>query len=538
LLDAYASAARDCWGLNGVVLVAKGDREILAKGYGLADSVFNDPNTPETKFFIGSITKQFTAAAILLLKERGQLRLSDPIRQHLPDFPDDPGDRITIRQLMTHTSGIPDYTTFPEIVLRRASYVPLTEILRAIESKPLEFEPGTRFSYSNSGYVLLGEVIEDVSGQSYEAFLHKNFFKPLGMTNTGYGRREMGVPMRAEGYSKDESGRRIDAVPIRYSILHSAGALYSTAKDMLKWHRALLHGTVLSRESVDLMTSSQAGNYGYGWWLESRYGRRLSFHDGFLDGFNCTYDRWLDDSLLVLVFSNDDEAPVGKIAHGLAAIMFGEQPVIPVQKTAIALEPGLLREYVGRYESENGFTRYVILESDTLHTYLAGQPPYHVLPESPDHFFFQRDNTETLTFGRDSANTIASLEYSDGENTTPFRRVEDTIDYTNTHTPPPSVPLGILQEYLGDYRLVDDAPEREDALLVSIALCGDHLCAIMGGDQPVLLWPVTQAVFRHLTADFTLEFVRDSGGYVDRCILSVGGASVIGIRDASTSLSR
>lgn len=529
ILDAYAEAAHQHWGFNGVVAVVRGDRTLLLKGYGEADTLFADPNTSTTKFFIGSITKQFTAAAILRLYEKDLLDLSDPITVWLSDYPRDPGDRITIHHLLTHTSGIPNYTENPEIVLRRTSVIQPSEIIASFRDLPLDFEPGTRFKYSNSGYVLLGEIIEQVTGQSYEAFLHKEILKPLGMLDTGYGRRVMGHPSRARGYTVDEAGRLTGAAPIRFSILHSAGALYSTAEDLVKWDRALREGTLLSRNSLRLMLTPHSANYGYGWWLERRYDRIHSFHGGFLDGFNSTLDRWLEDSLLVLVLSNDDEAPVKKIARGLAAIVFGKRPVIPIQKQAIEIDPANLKDCVGMYRSEAGEERFVVLEDDTLHTYLRNEPRYHIHPEAPDKFFFAKDNTETLTFRRGSGGEVSSLVYSDGESSWPFDRVDSGSSLLLTlNSPPLKLPLHHLEKFLGTYWLDMDRTGANDPVKLSVDLCGDYLCASVAGNTPVMLWPRGSSTFFHHTSDFSIEFTRDPEGTVTGCVITLSGARVHG----------
>jgi CubicO group peptidase (beta-lactamase class C family) len=215
-VEAYLKAAHESWGFNGAVSISKNGRLLFSRGYGLANQQIGAPNTPMTRFFIGSITKQFTAAAILALQEDHLLNLDDPITKYLADYPHDPGDRITIKNLLTHTSGIPNYTEDPEIILRRTQSISPKEIIERIENRPLEFEPGTRFRYSNSGYILLGRIIEVASGQSFEAYLHHRIFRPAGMKNTGYGRRESAVPDRADGYTLSRNGSIVDAIPVDY----------------------------------------------------------------------------------------------------------------------------------------------------------------------------------------------------------------------------------------------------------------------------------------------------------------------------------
>ncbi len=405
-LEDYLDAAHRLWGFSGAVLVADHGRILLNRGYGMSNQDLGEPNTPETRFFIGSITKQFTAAAILALQEDSLLNIDDSIAKYLPDYPPDPGNRITIKELLTHTSGIPNYTDDAELIVRRS--IPMTpeQIIEIFKYRPLEFEPGSRFKYSNSGYVLLGKIIEAVSGQSYEAFMHHRIFKPAGMNNTGYGRRESGIPNRADGYTTSSNGRVIDALPVDFSVMFSSGALYSTVEDMHRWDGLLYTEKLLKKESINSMFEPFKGNYGFGWYIESRFGRRHAYHGGFLDGFNTITDRWLDDSLEIIVFSNEDEAPVAKIARGISAIAFDQRFESPLRKRAIATTPRRVKEYEGVYRIDEGAYQFISLEDDTLYTHLRGMPLQAILPQSDDTFFFACDNNKILAFRRDSQGQV------------------------------------------------------------------------------------------------------------------------------------
>jgi CubicO group peptidase (beta-lactamase class C family) len=533
-LDGYVRTAKERWGFNGVVVVEYKGQRSLAGGYGEADTLFGDPLTMQTKFFVGSITKQFTAAAILLLRQDGRLKLSDPIGTHLPDYPVEPGEKITLNHLLNHSSGLPNYTSFPEISIRRGAAIQPRDIIASFKDRPLEFEPGTAFKYSNSGYILLGEVIEAVSGQSYEAFLHKRIFGPLGMRNTGYGRREMAHPDRAQGYTIDASGRMIGAAPVSYSILHSAGALYSTAEDLLKWHHALNKGQLLSPESLLRMLTPGPGNYGFGWWLESRYGRFRSFQDGFLDGYSCILDRWPDDDLIIIVLSNEDEAPVVKIANGIAGILFGQYAVEPVLKEAVAVRPERLTECVGVYRTHDGRDRLVVFENGTLYSYQRGHPAYSLLPEQTDNFFFQKDHTETLTFERDADGRVIGMIYSNGENALQFERIDDHTDDWLITDPSPLSP-GLIKALTGDYVLDSTLTGGVYTLILSILPCNSQLCASISGDDPVPLRRRSDSTFVHQIADFEITFRYDSSGSAAGCIVRIGETQVSGTRSSASA---
>lgn len=221
----------------GAVLVALGSDILLDKGYGYADLEWNVPNSPKTKFRLGSITKQFTAAAILLLEERGKLNVNDQVKKYMPDAPT-AWDKIMIFNLLTHTSGLPDFTDFPD----HASLEPFPttpgQLVSRFRGKPLGFQPGQKESYSNSGYVLLGYLIEKISGETYSRFLQENIFKPLGMNDSGYDSNFAIIPDRASGYVSGPNGLA-NAGYINMTTPFAAGGLYSTTEDLLRWEQGL-----------------------------------------------------------------------------------------------------------------------------------------------------------------------------------------------------------------------------------------------------------------------------------------------------------
>lgn len=212
----------------GTVLVARGDTIVLSKAYGAANLEWNIPNTTATKFRLGSLTKQFTAASILLLEERGKLKVDEPVKTYLPDAPA-AWDKITIFNLLTHSSGIPNFTSFPDYAATEPFATPVDKIVARFRDKPLDFAPGEKMSYSNSGYVLLGYLIERITGGSYATFVQDNIFKPLGMKDSGYDSNSTVILHRASGYSPSPAGP-VNAGFIHMSIPHAAGGLYSTTE--------------------------------------------------------------------------------------------------------------------------------------------------------------------------------------------------------------------------------------------------------------------------------------------------------------------
>lgn len=337
--DEFVSA-RD---FSGVVLVARDGRLLFEKAYGLADSELDVSNKLETRFRLGSTTKQFTAMAVLILAERGKVRLTDSICNFIENCPN-AWRGITVRNLLTHTSGIPNFTEFPDNdQYERLPMTPLATIAR-FRDKPLDFTPGERFNYSNSGYLLLGYIVERTSGERYEDFLRKNIYEPLGMLNSGYDHPKNILKDRARGYSK-ENGQLVNAMFMEMDTPLGGGSMYSTVGDLLRWDQALYTQRLVSRKSLEEMFAPFQGPYPKGWWSRHRYGlgwfittwfgRNLIWHEGGTYGFCSAILRYPDDRTLVVVLENRDEGEDDYfdikeepmvVANGLSAIAFGLPP--------------------------------------------------------------------------------------------------------------------------------------------------------------------------------------------------------------------
>ncbi len=526
-LDKYLAGAHELWNFNGAVAISKDGRIVYSRAFGLANMAMNKANTPETKFFIGSISKQFTAAAIMILQQDGLVDLDQPISEYLPSYPSESGTRITVRNLLKQTSGIPNFTDDIEILLMRTESVSPEELINRFSSRSLEFEPGTKFRYSNSGYVLLGKIIEAISGQSYEAFLHRRIFKPAGMSNTGYGRREAAVPNRADGYTVGDKEVIVEALPVEYSLLYSSGALYSTVGDMAKWDSILYTGSILTPESVDEMISPGQGGYGFGWFVEERFRRRHTFHGGFMDGFNTTFERWPDDRLCVIVFSNEDEAPVKKMARGLAAIIFGRECERPVSKEPVNFDPDILEQYEGVYEMINGTFRFVTRQGDTLYTHVQGEPRRILLAQSDNAFFFASDNTKTLAFSRGSDASVTGLQIVDDGNMISARKLSGReADDVLIEREMVAVDPYILETYQGIYEIQTEFGKRSAALLVKVDVCGDHLVVTLHDGASIEIFSSSHTRFFHKEADFVCNFIVDAGAKVVGCSINMASTAV------------
>jgi CubicO group peptidase (beta-lactamase class C family) len=334
-LDEYINAAAK-QGFTGSVLVARDGKLIFSKGYGMANAEWDILNTPQTKFRLGSITKQFTAASIMLLQERGKLAVQDPICKYIADCPK-AWEPITIHHLLTHTSGIPNYTPVNPEEYRKLYLAPVTVagFVDSFKGKPLEFAAGERMKYNNSGYFMLGCIIEKVSGQSYEAFLQEHIFTPLKLADTGYDTHERILKHRATGYSM-RKGARINADYLDMTIPYAAGALYSTVEDLFVWNEALFSDKLLSPKSREAMMTVAKNYYAYGLAVIQQHNRKMVFHGGGINGFETFLARFPEEKITVAVLRNADygmPAP-GTISNDLAAILLGEKYEIPRERIA------------------------------------------------------------------------------------------------------------------------------------------------------------------------------------------------------------
>lgn len=380
-VDEYMSAAIKSSGFSGSILVARDGQVVVSRGYGMANLEDEVPNTPQTRFRLGSLTKQFTAVAILMLQERGALGVQDSICKYLPQCPA-AWQPITLHHLLTHTSGIPnsEYTETIKLPMSAANTV------ERLSNKPLEYTPGRLFRYSNSNYILLGHIIERASGQSYVAFLQEHIFQPLQMTDTGYDNPRRILKHRAAGYSM-RGETVINALYIDMSIPYSAGGLYSTVEDLYRWDQALYTEKLLTRKSLAMMFTPFKGNYGYGWYIAEQDGHRFISHSGWLDGFAASFGRYPEDRVTVIILSNLDSAPANTIARNIGAIALGLRHAAPEERRAIKIDSRIYGAYVGRYELAPNFIVTITEEGDRLMGQASGHPQVELFPQSENEFF-------------------------------------------------------------------------------------------------------------------------------------------------------
>ncbi len=371
-LDTLMTAYKD---FRGTVLVACGGNVLLKKGYG---------NQENTIYQIASVTKTFTATAILKLAERGRLSLQDKLSKYYPDYPK--GDSITIQHLLTHTSGIYNYTMDREFMETSAGQ-PTTEeqMLALFKDKPLDFSPGTGWNYSNSGYMLLGYIIQKVTGMTYQQALRKHLFGPDGMHDSGFDFAGLNSPFKAS----------TDLPLVDSSVSYAAGSIYSTVGDLYKWHQLLQTQTSVMEPAY----TAFKGNYGYGWVIDSAYGHKVVGHSGGIWGFRSNFVRVPEDDICIVLLSNTETPLLDAMTKKIFAVLYHQPYQLPGKKKEITLTAAVLQKYVGTYEfKERDLLVEVRLEDGKLIAAPNRGPESVLCAVDETHFFLQGQEDFEVTF--------------------------------------------------------------------------------------------------------------------------------------------
>lgn len=405
----------DSEGFMGAVLVARDDEVLFRKAVGSANLELDVANAVDTRFRIGSITKQFTAAAVLLLEEREKLSVDDPVKKFYPDAPA-AWDKVTVRHLLNHSAGIPNLTSFEGFdTFSLASHTPL-ELVEYFRNKPLDFEPGTEMRYSNSGYILLGVVIEKASGQTYAEFIAKNVCGPLELADTGVDANATVLPKRAAGYVSGPQGLE-NAAFGDMSVPYAAGAMYSTVGDLHRWNQALYGGRLLKPETLQQMltppTLPKPSTYAFGVGVGSRANQVVIEHGGSIDGFNSFLSWYPADKVTVVALSNVNGPAPNDIAFKIGEVMHGVNVVLPSERVAMTLPAKQLRDYAGTYEMAPGRDLVIAVLDDHLTAKPGPQPPQPLWAEKKDHFF-SREFDVQVEFQRDAKGRITGLMLNRG----------------------------------------------------------------------------------------------------------------------------
>lgn len=539
---------------NGTALVAQ-DGKVLYKGaYGMANIEWAIPNTTDTKFRLGSITKQFTATLIMQLVEHGKIKLDAKIIDYLPDYRKDTGQKVTIHHLLTHTSGIPSYTGLPNFFneVSRDPYKP-DEFVKKFASGDLEFEPGSKFAYNNSGYFLLGAIIEKVTGKTYEQALRENILDPVGMKNTGYDLHRPILPKRASGYDKRPDGYA-NAPYLDMSLPYAAGSMYSTVEDLLLWDQALYTEKVLSAKSKELMYKPFLENYAYGWSVEDASFKQNGqpvptiSHGGGINGFATIIARFPKEKYLIVLLDNTGQS-MDPLAEKVAKILHAQPYELPKMSISEVLEKTIREKGIeagiaqyrelktkddsetsaanmstrGRGRSQYDFSErelntlgYNLMRSGKLKEaleifklnvfmYPKASNPYDSLGEA-----YLALNQKDLAI----ENYKKSIELNP-QNTNAIEVVK------RLERPVATVDAKTFDAYVGEYDL---AP----GFVLRVFRDGDKFWTQATGQGALEIFPESETVFSPRTVSAKLTFQKDADGKVTGVQLDQGGRQIIG----------
>lgn len=517
---AYEKLLKDAYPQNGpgaAVIVVKDGKTLFRQAQGLADVELGVPLQPDMVFRLGSITKQFTATAILLLAEDGKLSVQDRIEKHLPGYPTH-GHTITIEHLLTHTSGIQSYTSIPGWMTEKIiAPMKVQEIIDGFKKEPMTFAPGERYLYNNSAYILLGAIIEKVSGKTYETFVKERIFAPLGMTSSYYGSTEPIIPRRTHGYTA-EGDQVQNARYLSMTQPYAAGSLASTVDDLAKWDAALAAGKVLKQASLEqawkpyVLKNGEATGYGYGWAAATVRGRRSIEHGGGIHGFS-TYAITLPaDRVYVAVLANSDSPATdpGYLARKLAALAMGNP--FP-ERTEVKLDAAVLQRYAGVYRIDANSTRTVLFEDGRLYTQRSGGQRLAIRPSSETEFFYDKSFTHLKFVVDPSGKVTEMIMYPEGaEKGEPATRVAEAP----ASRPVVKVDPALYDTYAGDYELGPN-------FVLTVSREGDRLMTQATGQAKVEVFPSSETEFFLKVVDARIVFVKGSSGQVEALVLHQGG---------------
>jgi len=499
------------------ILVAKNGQTIYKNGFGMANLEVGVKTAPKHVFEIGSITKQFTAVSILMLEEQGKLSLNDEITKFIPDYPTQ-GKIITIHHLLNHTSGIKSYTNIASFRSNARIDMTPTELIDKFKNEPMEFDPGTEFNYNNSGYVILGHIIEVVSGLSYADFIQTNIFDKVGMANSYYGSMIQLIPNRANGYSEAESGYR-NADYLSLTLPYAAGSIMSTTEDLLKWQNAISANTLIKRSSLEKAINGSKLNtgekipYGYGWITGNVNGSKSIEHSGGIFGYSTNGIFLPDENVYVIGLSNCDCGNVQTVVANVAAMAIGKP--FPKKEDAITLSKKQLSQWVGAYEFDGTVVRHITLQDTQLFSQREGSTNLEIYPMTPTNFIF------------DGGDTSYEFYTEDGNRMTKMTANGNTMIGKGIDKAPPTereaitVSPEILTQYIGKYEL-------QPGFNIEISVRDNKIYGLATGQGEVELFASEKDKFFLKVVPAEIHFKRNTNGTVESLTLFQGGQEMLG----------
>ncbi|MFT5847395.1 serine hydrolase [Psychroserpens sp.] len=498
------------------VLVAKDGKVIYSNAFGIANMELDIKAVTDNVFEIGSITKQFTAVGILMLEEQGKLSVDDTITKYIPDYPTQ-GKTITVHHLLNHTSGIQSYTGMASFrTLARTDMTP-TELIDKFKNEPMEFDPGTQFKYNNSGYILLGHIIEVVSGTSYEDFIQANIFDKVGMSNSYYGSMPRVIPNRASGYSDAETGYR-NAEYLSLTLPYAAGSIMSTTADLLKWQNAISANTLIKRSTLEkaingsTLDTGEAIPYGYGWIKGDVNGSTTVEHSGGIFGYSSNGIYLPEENVYVIGLTNCDCGNVGAIVSNVAAMAIGKP--FAKKEDAIALSDTQLSKWVGAY-AYDGAVRHITLKDNQLFSQREGSTNLEIYPMTATNFVFDGGDT-SYDFYTENGNRMVTMTANGNRSTgtgidkaPPAEREELTLG------------ADLLNQYVGNYEL-------QPGFNIVVSVEDNKIYGLPTGQAKVELYASDKDKFFLKVVAAEIHFTRNTAGKVESLTLFQGGQEMPG----------
>ncbi len=513
LVDNYYASLKDKEAPGIAVLVSKDGKVLYEKGFGYADIKGKKVVTPNTKFRIGSVTKQFTAAAILKLQEQGLLSVNDKLSKYIPDYPK--GDEVTIHHLLTHTSGIHSYTSKQDFISKVIKTISEDSLIYSFKNDPYDFNPGERFLYNNSGYFLLGYIIGNVSGKPYGEYLKQTFFEPLQMKHTGVHYAGIKLEEEAKGYGGN-NGKYDTAINWDMSWAGAAGALYSTLQDLDTWNIALHSGKVLSEASLKAALTpvrlqngeKPAMNYGYGLTMGTYRGIDYVEHGGGLHGFVTELIYYPKQKLGIVMFSNTNNPEVNFDPHKIAEAYLWKDMEKQAASQVVSVPAEVLQRYTGRYDFMNSAVMQITLEGNQLFAQLSGQRKTQIYPSSQNEFFWKIVDAR-IKFVQDGSGAVSHAEFTQNGRQLAVKKLKEDSIIT--------IDPALLDPYIGKYKF-------NDQMTVTIFKEKDKLFAQATGQGKLEMFPVsnTEFVFKEINAKAT--FIKDENGKVNKFKLHMNGS--------------
>lgn len=492
------------------IQISQDGKTIYQKAVGKANLELDVDITPNHVFRIGSITKQFTTAAILRLQEEGKLSIQDELVKYIEDYPTH-GNRITIEHLMTHTSGIKSYTSMPKFRTEwMTMHMDPEELIAVFKDEPMDFKTGEKEQYNNSAYILLGYIIEKVSGKTYEDYVETEFFEPLGMKHSSYEVSTDIIPNRAYGYDEEEEENYINAPYLSMTLPYAAGSLLSTTDDLRIWHTAFMNDKVISAESRKAAhTSAKLNNgeetgYGYGWGIGDFKGSPRIGHSGGINGFLSDSQYFPEEKILVTVLSNCNCNSAQQMIMPLAAMAIG-RPIIEPKESSLDLV--MAKKYIGKYQLTPTLILDVALDGDRIKVRPTGQESVYLKPIG-QHKFFVREISSELVFHEEADGSVKSLTLFQGGANKAFK-----IDIKEM-----KLSVDELQKYIGTFEVAPGETfvfREADGVLYGRA-----------GDDESVLTAIGENEFLAKEEGVRVKFKKSENNQIDEVVVHMGGKHI------------